>query len=118
VDDKTFHELPFIIVHGYSARRCRLILLILQLRWNADGLAGFEAVTSTGALAVDADLAGPQQLFQRPVSERRVMTFEPPVEAQACLVFFHARGFTHAAIRTSQRPANKAATESTTEPII
>src|ERR1700736_3867589 len=47
---------------------------------NADGLARYHMVTGAGALAVDPDPPGPQQLFEAPMAERWVVTLEPAVE--------------------------------------
>ena len=51
-------------------------------RRDADRLARRHPVAGLGALAVDPDLAGAQQLFEPAMGERRIMPPEPAVEAQ------------------------------------
>ncbi len=55
--------------------RLWLVLLarILQLWWQAQYLAAFEAFACFGAFAIDTDLAGAQQLFEMAVRQRRVI---------------------------------------------
>src|SRR3546814_13552553 len=49
-------------------------------RRHTDGLAGLEPGRSLGAAAIDADLAGAQQLFQLAMTDPREMPLEPAVK--------------------------------------
>ena len=59
----------------------------------ADLRTGLEALVALGALAVDAHLAGPQQLLQVRVADVRKVDAEPPVEAHVRLVRLNFDGF-------------------------
>ncbi len=119
MDDEALHEVAIGILEGRRARRFRLVnALRLKLRRNADRLPHFQPVARVGASAVNANLPGAQQLFERPMAKRRIMPFEPAVETQARLALLHCCGRAHARLRTSQRPPNSAPTDSRTEPII
>jgi len=62
-----------------------------DLRRDANRLTGLEPVARVGALAVETDLAGAEQPFERTMGELGEMTLEPAVEAQSGLVGFDAR---------------------------
>ena len=53
---------------------------------QADRLARLDTVLALGALAVDPDLTGAQQLLQRAVAQFGEVALKPPVEAHASLV--------------------------------
>jgi len=57
-----------------------------DLRRDANRLTGLEPVARVGALAVETDLAGAEQPFERTMGELGEMTLEPAVEAQSGLV--------------------------------
>src|SRR5262249_22963111 len=52
----------------------------------ADGLAGLDPVLALGALAVDSDLAGSQELLEGAMTEVGEMPLEPAVQTQTGLV--------------------------------
>ena len=54
-------------------------------RWNADRLAGLDARVGFGARAIDANLAGAQQLLQVPIGDVGKVGAEPAVEPHAGL---------------------------------
>jgi hypothetical protein len=63
-------------------------LLLSRERRDADGLAGLEAGIRLRAAAVDAYLAGAEQLLKPAEGQFRVMLAEPAVEAHTGFVFF------------------------------
>ena len=58
-------------------------------RRHADHLAGLDAGVGLGAAAIDAHLAGAQQLLQMAEAQARKMRLEPAVEPHARLAGFH-----------------------------
>src|SRR5437879_2513696 len=74
------HELtqqPLVLRPNPPDRRRRRWL---RQRRHPDRLAGGDGITGVGALAVDPDLPGAQQLFEPAVAERGVMPPEPAIE--------------------------------------
>src|SRR5229473_1196428 len=49
---------------------------------NTNSLTRLYTVTGAGALAVDPDIPGAQQLFETAMAECRIVTLEPAVETQ------------------------------------
>ena len=85
---------------------------------NPHHLAGLDADTSLGPLAVEANLASAQQLLQAAMAERREVTPEPTVEPQPLLVLSHRAlvDFAHdSRLRNRCMAANNAAIDSTTD---
>ncbi len=67
-----------------------------DVQWrHADRLSRHHPVAGFGALAVDPDLAGAQQLFEPAVSKCRVVPLEPAVEAQRAVVAGNGYCFIH-----------------------
>ena len=71
-----------------------------DLRRQAHSLAGRDAVGGFDALAVEADLAGAQQLLQPSVIERRIVPLEPAVDPDAVFLMCNTGGFGHVRVRT------------------
>ncbi len=81
-------------------------------------LAGREPGARLGALAVDPDLAGAQQLLQAAVAEAGIMLAEPAVETQLRLLRRDGDGAHRghdSATRVSRMPAKMPASDSSTE---
>ena len=64
----------------------------LGQRRHADRLARRDRVAGAGALAVDPDLPGAQQLFEPAVTEARIMPLEPAVEPAGAILRPHRDG--------------------------
>ena len=62
-------------------------------RRDADRLARGQPVAGLGALAVDPDLPGAQQLFEPAMGQRRVMPPEPAIEAKRPILAVDGYGF-------------------------
>src|SRR5215813_2117324 len=62
-------------------------------RRNADRLTRLYAVAGPRLSAIDAYLAGAQQLFELAMTESRIATLEPAVEANRSIAAFHCHGF-------------------------
>ncbi len=74
-------------------------------RRDADRLARGQPVAGLGALAVDPDLPGAQQLFEPAMGQRRVMAPEPAIEAKRPILAVNGHGFDgigHGAVSTAR----------------
>ena len=65
----------------------------LRQRRHPDRLAGRNGIAGAGSLAVDADLAGAQQLFELAVAEPGIVPPEPAVEPPRAVFRPHRYGF-------------------------
>ena len=74
--------------HGARRERTRGLAVDAERR-HADHLAGLDAGVGLGAAAIDADLAGAQQLLQMAEAQPRKMRLEPAIEPHARLAGFH-----------------------------
>src|SRR6478735_2559912 len=67
--------------------------------WNANALSGGKARTRLGASAIDAYLAGAEQLLKPAVRQVGVMASEPAVEAHAVLARLYCPRFDRRSLR-------------------
>ncbi len=80
----------------FLARRRARALLALGVdihRRDSHLLAGLYTRVGLHPAAIDADLAGTEQLLQRAEAEPRIMDLEPPVEPHTGLVLAHVPMF-------------------------
>ena len=117
-----------LLAHGARGHRA-LALLVDAERRHAHHLAGLDARVGLGAAAIDADLAGAQQLLQMAEAQAREMRLEPAIEPHARLAGFHRYLFdachlvptilsaaVQPRLRTNHNPAKSASREITTLP--
>src|SRR5579875_1889065 len=74
---------------------------------HTDTLAGNHAVAGIDALAVEADLPGPQELLETAVGERREMALEPAIESDFSVLGRDGEGLdaAHASMLAAQEAA-------------
>ena len=77
-----------LIADRVTGQRALALLVDLERR-NADHLAGLDAGVGLDPAAVDADLAGAQQLLQMAKSKAREVGLEPAIEPHARLAGLH-----------------------------
>ena len=79
-----------VALPAHGARRDRTLALLVDAeRRHADHLAGLDARVRFGAAAIDAHLAGAQQLLQMPEAQPREMRLEPAIEPHARFARFN-----------------------------
>src|SRR5215471_7067303 len=118
MNDESFDEFAVGVADKDMRLTRRRSGVVLQLRRNADRLPCFQPIARLGAFAIDAHLARAQEFLQMAVRDSRKPPLEPTVEPDSGFVLIDVGDAAHAKLRTSASPANKAATDRTTEPTI